>query len=112
MCDAAVKNPPTNARDTRDTDSIPELIRFPGIGNGIPFQDSCLGNLMDKESDTTERACMHTCGGILNEPIPFNKKAYHRDGCFYTHSSKDLFHHSPPVLFAVCLMLTFSLTEK
>ena len=109
MCDAVIKNPPTNARDARDADSIPELIR---VGNGNPLQDSCLGNLMDKESDMTEHACMRMCGGILNESIPVNIKAYHRHGCFYTHSSKALFHHSPPVLFALCLMPTFSLTEK
>ena len=77
MCDAVIKNPPTNARDARDADSIPELIR---IGNGNPLQDSCLGNLMDKESDMTEHACMHMCGGILNESIPVNIKAYHRHG--------------------------------
>ena len=112
MCDAVVKNLPTNARDARDADSIPELIRFPEIGNGNLLQYSCLGNLMDKELDTTEHACTHMCGGILSESIPFNKKVYHRDGCFYTHSSKALFHQSPPVLFAVCLFPTFSLTEK
>ena len=59
---SAVKNPPAN---TRDTDSIPELGRSPGEGNGNPLQHSCLGNPMDrgawlatvhgvaKESDTT-----------------------------------------------------------
>ena len=59
---SAVKNSPAN---TRDTDSIPELGRSPGEGNGNPLQHSCLRNPMDrgawlatvhgvaKESDTT-----------------------------------------------------------
>ena len=60
-----VKNPPANAGDRRDAGSIPGLGRSPGEGNGNPFQDSCLENLMDRgawwatvhsvaESDTTE----------------------------------------------------------
>ena len=32
-----VKNPLTNAGDTRDVGSIPGLGRSPGIGNGNPF---------------------------------------------------------------------------
>ena len=43
-----------------DPGSIPGLGRFPGEGNGNPFQYSCLENSMDrgawkacKESDTT-----------------------------------------------------------
>ena len=43
-----VKNPPANARDIRDAGVIPELGRSPGEGNGVPFQYSCLGNLMDR----------------------------------------------------------------
>ena len=37
-----VKNPPANAGDIRDVGSIPGLGRFPGGGNGNPFQYSCL----------------------------------------------------------------------
>ena len=37
-----VKNPP--ARDTDDADSIPGLGRSAGVGNGNPFQYSCLEN--------------------------------------------------------------------
>ena len=33
---SVVKNPPTNAGDTGDTDSIPGLGRSPGEGNGNP----------------------------------------------------------------------------
>ena len=36
-----VKNPPTNAGDTRD-------IRSPGVGNGNPLQYSCLENPMHR----------------------------------------------------------------
>ena len=55
-----------NAGDTRDAVSIPGSGRSPGVGNGTPFQYSCLGNPMDrgaweaalqgvtKESDITE----------------------------------------------------------
>ena len=39
-----VKNPPANAGDSRDMDSIPGLGRFPGGGHGKPFQYSCLEN--------------------------------------------------------------------
>ena len=42
-----VKNPPVNARDTRDKGSIPELGRSPGEGNGNSLQYSCLENSMD-----------------------------------------------------------------
>ena len=41
-----VKNLPANTGDTRDAGLIPGLRRFPGIGNDIPFQYSCLGNPM------------------------------------------------------------------
>ena len=43
-----VKNSPANAGDTRDVGSIPGLERSPGVGNGNPFQYSCLKNPMDK----------------------------------------------------------------
>ena len=34
---AVVKNPPANAGDTRDTDSIPELRKYPEGGKGNHF---------------------------------------------------------------------------
>ena len=43
-----VKNPPANAVATGVEDSIPELRRSPGGGNGNPLQYSCLGNSMDR----------------------------------------------------------------
>ena len=43
-----VENPPANAGNARDVGSIPELGRFPGVGNGNPLQDSCLENFMNR----------------------------------------------------------------
>ena len=43
-----VKNPPANAGDIRDMDSIPGLERCPGGGHGNPFQYSCLENPLDR----------------------------------------------------------------
>jgi len=39
-----VKNPPANAGNTRDTDSVPGLGRSPGGGHGNPLQYSSLEN--------------------------------------------------------------------
>ena len=58
-----VKNPPANAGDVRDLDSIPGLGRSPGDGNGSPLQysqnpiDRSLAGYSPwgcKESDVTE----------------------------------------------------------
>ena len=57
-----VKNLPANARDVRDTGSVPGPGRSPGRGHGNPRQYSCLENPMvrgayswdHKELDTTE----------------------------------------------------------
>ena len=43
-----VKNPPANAGDTRDPDSILGSGRSPGGGPGYPLQYSCLENPMDR----------------------------------------------------------------
>ena len=43
-----VKNPPANAGDTRLAGSIPGSGRSPGVGNGNPFQYSCLENFMNR----------------------------------------------------------------
>ena len=45
---AVLKNPPANAGDTRDSDSVSGSRRFPGEGSGNPLQCSCLGNPMDR----------------------------------------------------------------
>ena len=43
-----VKNPPANAGDIRDTDSIPGSGRSSGGGHGHPLQYSSLENPMDR----------------------------------------------------------------
>ena len=42
------KNPPANAGEVRDSDSVPGLGRSPGEGNGSPLLYSCLENPMDR----------------------------------------------------------------
>ena len=42
-----VKNPPANAGDVRQADSIPGLGRSPGVGNVNLLQYSCLENPID-----------------------------------------------------------------
>ena len=51
-----VKNLPANVREEKDMDSIPELGRFPRVGNGYPLQYSCLGKMMDRGA---QRAIVH-----------------------------------------------------
>ena len=46
----AVKNPPANAGDIRDTVSIPGSRRSPGGGHGNPLQYSYLENPMAREA--------------------------------------------------------------
>ena len=43
-----MKNPLANAGDIRDKGFIPGSGRSPGVGNGNPFQYSCLENSMDR----------------------------------------------------------------
>ena len=43
-----IKNLLENARDLKDSDSIPGLKRSPGEGSGNPFQDSYLENPLDR----------------------------------------------------------------
>ena len=43
-----VKNPLTNAGDSRGLGLIPGLGGSPGVGNGDPLQYSCLENRMDR----------------------------------------------------------------
>ena len=45
-----VKNPPANAGDAGDMDSISGLERTPGVGNVNPLQSSCLENSMDRRA--------------------------------------------------------------
>ena len=43
-----IKDPPANTEDAKDMDSISELGRSPGEGNGNPLQYFCLGNPTDR----------------------------------------------------------------
>ena len=43
-----VRNPPVNARNARDSGSVPGLERYPGGGHGSPLQYSCLEGLMNR----------------------------------------------------------------
>ena len=43
-----VKNLPASAGDARDSGTIPGSGRAPGVGNGTPFEYSCLENFMDR----------------------------------------------------------------
>ena len=45
---SVVRNPPANAGDTRNADSIPGLVKSPGEGNRNPLQHSCLENPVDR----------------------------------------------------------------
>ena len=51
-----IKNLPAKAGQARDVGLIPGSGRSPGVGNGNPFQDSCLENSMDRR---TQRATVH-----------------------------------------------------
>ena len=48
--DTSAKNPPANAGNVRDWDSVPGSRRSPGRGHGNPLQYSCKENLMDREA--------------------------------------------------------------
>ena len=48
MVALVVKSPPANAGNARDAGLIPESGRTPGVGNGNPFQCSCLKNSIDR----------------------------------------------------------------
>ena len=43
-----IKNPPANAADIRDRDSVPGSGRSSEEGNGYPLLYFCLGNPMDR----------------------------------------------------------------
>ena len=43
-----VKNPSSDAGDSREVSSVPGWGRSPGGGNGTPLQDSCLENPTDR----------------------------------------------------------------
>ena len=84
---SVVKNLPANTGDAGDADSIPGAGGSPGVGNGNPFQYSCLGNPMGrgawryspwggKELDMAEheRKELKTSGSVL---LPSNYSLVH-----------------------------------
>ena len=68
-----VKNLPTNAGDTRDTDLIPGLVRSPGIANGSLLQYFC------QESRTEEPVRLQSMGsqGVRHDWAQAHKQWYH-----------------------------------
>ena len=46
--DSVVKNPPSSAGDSGDVDSLLELGRSPGGGNGNPLKYSCWDYPLDR----------------------------------------------------------------
>ena len=87
-----VRNPPVNARDVRDTGSIPGSGRSPGGGHGNPLRCSCLENPMDRgawqftvhgaaEWDTTETTA-HTHFPVKDLPLSF------QSGCLEAWESR------------------------
>ena len=66
-----VKNPPANAGDIRDANSIPGKGRSPGRGHGNPLQYSCLKNSMDRG---VWRATVH--GGCKESNMTENTHTY------------------------------------
>ena len=82
-----VKNPPTNAGDTRDGVSLPGLGRSTGVGNGNPLQYSCLENSMDRGSwwatvhgatKSLTQLSTHTIGDLIynQSSIPLSSSHY------------------------------------
>ena len=81
-CYPAVKNPPADAGDVRDTGSIPVLGKPPGEGHGNPLQYSCWDNQRSlagyspwgcKESDSTEDTLHASTHISITNIFPFQK---------------------------------------
>ena len=76
-----VKNPPANARETRDASSIPESERSPGRWHGNLLQYSCLENSMDRG------AWRATVRGVTKSQTWLSAHAYTRTKSMTVHSS-------------------------
>ena len=62
-----VKNPPANARDSRNTVSIPVLGRSPGEINGNPLWYSCLDNSTDRGAwRAVDHGVIRSCTQLSN----------------------------------------------
>ena len=58
-CGTVAKNLLANVGDSRDLGSIPGLKRFPGVGNGNPFEYFYLENPLDRGVWWSWRATVH-----------------------------------------------------
>ena len=65
------KNPPVNAGDTGDSNSIPGSGRSPGEGKGNPLQYSCLENPMDRgyKTEPLTRSLVHFHTNVMKAPF-------------------------------------------
>ena len=103
-----VKNPPTNAGDTRDTGSIPWWGRSPSVGNGDVLQYSHLGNPIDRggsvQFSSVTQSCPTLCDPMdcsmpslpVNHQLPeFTQTHVHKVG--------DAIQPSHPVIPFSCL---------
>ena len=71
-----VKNPPANARDSRDAGSIPGSERFPREGIGNPLQYSCLKNPTDRGA---WKATVHSAHKELDMTEKLSTQSYLRE---------------------------------
>ena len=73
-----VKNPPANAKEVRDTGSIPGSGRSPGGGHSNPFQYSYLENPMDRGAwQTTVHEVTRAGHDLATKPPPKMFKLLH-----------------------------------
>ena len=88
----AVKNPPADAGDVRDTGSIPVLGKPPGEGHGNPLQYSCRDNQRSlagyspwgcKESGSTEDTLHASTHISITNIFPISENTTH----MFTHFS-------------------------
>ena len=82
-----VKNPPANAGDARDVDSISESGRSSGEGNGNPLQYPCLGNPIDRGA---WRVTLHT---VAKPQTRLSTRA-----CAHPHTHPHTHTHQSPIL--------------
>ena len=73
-----VENPPANAGDARDTDSIPGWETAPGEGNGNPLQYTSLGNPWTGEPGRLQ--------SVWSERVGHNWACTHTHTHTYTHT--------------------------
>ena len=87
-----VKNLPANAEGARDVCFIPGLGRSPGIGNGNPFQCSCLEDSMDRGA---WRATVH---GVAKSRTPLSDFTF----TFHFHAlEKEMATHSSSLAWRI-----------